>query len=574
MDRVLKTTRNGGFLLERSILRFICVILQIMFSKRVKKYLPLATVIILASILRLWMLNSVPVSMSDDEIRFVYTSYSLAQTGKDAFGNFLPLVFKMDGANTYGQVPMYLSSIPFLFLDLNPFTGRLPYALSGILSVVLFYFILKKILNNEAVALLSAFVLSVSVWHIQISRLALETDITLLIYLAAITVFLYARKKTKFIVLSMVLFFFAFYSYSALKVIFLPLLLTLVLYKFKELSKKHLLIILITIVLAFGSFMYLSKTQGASSYSSKEGAPFFFQDKEQTALSVELERRFSDEPPMIEKIYHNKFTYWFRIFNSNYLHAFSPDYLFLSQEANGIYSIWGRGELYMFELPFIFMGALWLFVRKRKEFYFLLLLLLISPLPSALGTTSPTWTSRSSFMIFWLCAFIGAGIFAFITYRKEKVYKYLAVLFISILYLYGVLGYVSQYYYDWSRTNAKYFSKSTKDLVDLAKKYENEGKTVIISSSSVNTFMHYAFYNKINSSQVHENINKDPIKFNNIIFSKDCFYKPLSKSLAQIPSNHVYIADLRCSFKANPTRSIKTFDNQETIWNIYENRKD
>ncbi|EKD87009.1 MAG: glycosyl transferase family 39 [uncultured bacterium] len=565
---------RGGFLLERSILRFICVILQIMFSKRVKKYLPLVTVVILASILRLWMLNSVPVSMSDDEIRFVYTSYSLAQTGKDAFGNFLPLVFKMDGANTYGQVPMYLSSIPFFFLDLNPFTARLPYALSGILSVVLFYFILKKILNNEAVALLSAFVLSVSVWHIQISRLALEADITLLIYLSAITVFIYAKKRTKFIVLSMMLFFFAFHGYAALKVIFLPLLLTLVLYKFKELSKKHLLIILATIVLSFGSFAYLSKTQGASSYSSKEGAPFFFQDKEQTALAVELERRFSDEPPMIEKIYHNKFTYWFRIFSSNYLHAFSPDYLFLSQEANGIYSIWGRGELYMFELPFIFMGALWLFMRKRREFYSLLFLLLISPLPSALGTTSPTWTSRSSFMIFWLCAFIGAGIFAFVTYRKEKVYKYLAILFISALYLYGVLGYLSQYYYDWSRTNAKYFSKSTKDLVYMIDRYKKEGKTVMVSGATVNTFMHYAFYNKTNPSYVHLNINKHPIEFENMILSQDCFFKPFSNPYALIPANHVYITELKCSYKVSPTSSIKTFDNQETIWNIYESRKD
>lgn len=541
--------------------------------KTFRNFLPLITIIALASILRLWMLNSIPVAMSDDEIRFVYTSYSIAHSGKDAFGNFLPLVFKMDGANTYGQVPIYLSSLFFLFLDLNPLTGRLPYALSGIISIVLFYFILKKMLDNRAVALISSFVLSVSVWHIQLSRVALETDITLLLYLIAITIFLYAKKQTKLIITSMVFFFLAFYSYAALKVVFLPLLIILILYKFKDLSKKQLLIILTTIILAFGSFAYLSKTQGASSYSSKEGAPFFFQDKEQTALSVELERRFSNEPPVIKKIYHNKFTYWTRIFSSNYLHAFSPDYLFLSQEANGIYSIWGRGELYIFELPLIFIGFLWLFFKKRKESLFIVCLLLISPLPSALGTTNPTWTSRSSFMVFWICVFIGAGIYALVTLRKEKIFRYVAIFIIGILYLYGVVGYVSQYYYDWSRTNAKYFSKSTKDLVYLINNYKKEGKTVMISGGTVNTFMHYAFYNKVDPSIIHANINKYPIRFDNIIMSKECFYKPNTNLYLLIPKSNVYITELGCNYKVKPTKSIKTFDSQETIWNVYESKE-
>jgi 4-amino-4-deoxy-L-arabinose transferase-like glycosyltransferase len=155
----------------------------VLSKKTFLNLLPIALVIILASVLRLWQLGNVPISMSDDEIRLVYTGYSIAHTARDAFGNFLPLVFHMDGASTYGQVPIYLTSLFFLILPLNMFVARLPFALSGILSVVVLYLILNKIFNNSKIALFSAFALSVSVWDLQLTRFAIEIDIAVLMYL-------------------------------------------------------------------------------------------------------------------------------------------------------------------------------------------------------------------------------------------------------------------------------------------------------------------------------------------------------------------------------------------------------
>ena len=529
---------------------------------KIKPYLPLVFVIFLAAALRLWQLGNVPMSMTDDEIRLVYSGYSIAHSGKDAFGNFLPVVFHMDGASTYGQIPIYITSLFFLFLPLNPFTARLPFALSGILSVVLIYFIIKKILNNDKIALFSAFALSVSVWSLQLTRFAIEIDMAITLYLAAILTFLYSKKNLKLLLASMVLFFLSFNTYAATKIISIPLMAALVWYKFKDLARKDIIIITATIILAFGSFAYLSITQGGSNYSSPGGAPFFFQDKAKTDLNVELERRASDEPNLIKTLYHNKFTYWGRIFTSNYLTAFSPQYLFLNQEANGIYSIWGRGELYIFELVFLVMGLAYLFIKKRKEFYLLLLLLLIAPLPSALGVGEPTWTSRSGFMIFGLYAFTGAGIYSLFTLFKDRRYKFLAIFIIMALYIYGVGGYLFKYYYDWSQTNAKYFSKSTKDLVFKLDDYKRQGKTVVVAGATVNTFMHYAFYDKITPQLVQSNINKSPIKFNNFVLYREC--------LTSIPNNLVYIASINCKYSATQSAFIKEFDSPETVWNIYE----
>lgn len=531
-----------------------------MFSKKnLLNYLPLILIILLASILRLYALGQVPISMSDDELRDTYHSYSIAKTGADYFGNPLPLVFGADGFNTYGPLPIYFSSLFFLFLPLNPFIARLPYVLASIGSVVVLFFVVKKILHNNKIALTSSFVLAVSVWHVQLGRFVMESGISLFVYLLAICLFLYSSKKLKSIFLAMVVFFLSFYGYSAHKLFFLPAIIALIWYRFKELSKKQLLIIISTVFLAFGSYVVLGVTQKALDYS---GTPLFFLDKQRTALAIELERRASNEPNIIESLYHNKFTYWGKTFATNYLIAFSPQYLFLNQEASGIYSIWGRGVMYLFELPLLIIGFVALYIKKRKEFIFVLLLLLISPLPSALGVNTPTWMSRSELMVLWLSIFVGAGIYYLITMFKNKNYKYIVFTIISLFYLYGVVGYLSQYYFDWSRSNAKYFSKSTKDLVYKIENYKKEGKQVLVAGAAQNTFLHYAFYNKLDPKIVQENINKYPIKYVNFTFQKEC--------LKTIPNDLIYIASVNCRYKTAPSLVIKTYDNVEVIWNIYE----
>ena len=539
-----------------------CAILQLMFSKTLRNYLPIILIILLASVLRLWQLGNVPISMSDDEIREVYTAYSIAHSGKDIFGNFMPIVFKMDGFNTWGTVPIYLR-VPFSFIfSLTPFFARLPYALSSIFSVFLFYLIIRKLFNDK-IALFSSFVASVSVWQIQLSRIAIETDITIFLYLLGIFVYLYSKKNIKLVYLSMAILFLAFYGYSAFKIFFLPLVFILAWYKYKEFGKKIILIVLVTLFLALGTFGGLSVIQGASQYSSAGGSPFFFLEKQQTSLAIELERRASVEPSLIKTIYHNKFTYWGRTAAINYLTSFSPQYLFLNQESSGIYSIWGRGEMYIFELPLLIIGIGYLFKKKRKEFNLILLLLLISPLPSALGVGGATWTSRSAFMALWLFVFVGAGIYFLFNYPKKQVYKYAVLGILAIFYLYSISGYLSQYYFDWSRTNAKYFSKSTKDLVFLIKKYQSENKNVLVAGATENTFMHYAFYNQLDPKLVQDNINKSPIRFSNFTFQKDCAF--------QIPTGIVYISQSTCSYKATPSAEIKAYNNQEVVWNIYGN---
>ena len=521
-------------------------------------------VIFLAAFLRLWKLGQVPVSLADDEMREAYTSYSIAQTGKDYLGNYLPIVIKIAGYNQWSQSSIYIASLFYKFLPLNPFTARLPYALFGILSVIFFSLVVKEIFGNRVVALLSAAALSVSLWHIQLSRVAMDIDTSLFMYIAGIYFFLKSKNKTYLLILSMFFFFLGFYGYGATKVIFIPLIIILIWYKFRDLTRKYLLIILTMVVLAVGSYTFLSITQNAASYS---GNPFFFQNKKETAWAVELERRASVEPGIIETAYYNKFTYWGYTFCDNYLSAFSSQFLFLGAERDGRFAVFGRGALYLIELPLLVLGILSAYFRKRKEFYLIGALLLISPLPS--GVSGTTWMSRSGFMIFPLFMFIGFGIYSLIMLFKKDRYKLIIALVILLGYLYSVFGYVSQYYYDWSRVNAKYFSRSTQDLVYLVHNYKDKKKEIIVSGPDEINFIFYAFYNNVSPAQVQKVLKNKPIKFENITFQYPCINNGIGDPKNSMAADTVYISPVSCHNKAKPDSIIRTYDNTEDVLKVF-----
>jgi predicted membrane-bound mannosyltransferase len=119
-----------------------------------KKPLFILAILFLSSIIRLFMLGKIPAGLSLTEVKFGLTV--------SALGSWV----------------------------LNPMVIRLPFALLGILSIYIFYLLVKKLFENEAVALVSSFLLAVVPWHVQESRIFSWGLIlfTVLIFLAYLTI--------------------------------------------------------------------------------------------------------------------------------------------------------------------------------------------------------------------------------------------------------------------------------------------------------------------------------------------------------------------------------------------------
>src|SRR3989338_7809781 len=90
--------------------------------------------LVISIFLHFYKINKVPPCINADEAAFAYNTYSLLKTGKDEYGNFLPLRF--ESFKDY-KLPAYTYlSIPFIAIfGLNDFSAR---ALNIVIGVAFF----------------------------------------------------------------------------------------------------------------------------------------------------------------------------------------------------------------------------------------------------------------------------------------------------------------------------------------------------------------------------------------------------------------------------------------------------
>lgn len=355
-----------------------------------KKFIPVLLficIILIASFLRLYLLGSVPAGLSNDEVNTGYDAYSLLKTGKDQWGETLPLIFR--GFGNYPP-PLYrYLTVPFIGLfGLTPFALRLPSALLGIGSVVFMFFLAKKLFSKE-VGLLSAFLLAVSPWAIGMSRIALEPNLSLFLVIAGLFFYFYSSKKFLFPLIGIFLIALTMHTYAAYT-LFAPMIVVFLLgYSFftKQLSLKKT-----GIAILFFLFLFFSaKAGGATARFSQVG---LFHN----ITSIGLINTLNDQrgaclsymPSFICKIENNKIILFSNELVKNYLSHFSFEFLFISGTSTQQSILPERGLDYLLSAVLFLFGLLALF-KETFPRKLVLLFLFTSIIPDAL-TASGNFT--------------------------------------------------------------------------------------------------------------------------------------------------------------------------------------
>jgi 4-amino-4-deoxy-L-arabinose transferase-like glycosyltransferase len=103
---------------------------------------------LVAAFLRLWYLGVNPPHLTPDEASLGYNAYSILKTGRDEYGEILPIIFKSFGDYKPG---LYVyATVPFVALfGLTEFAVRLPSAIAGVAAVWLLYLIINLMVNGQ-----------------------------------------------------------------------------------------------------------------------------------------------------------------------------------------------------------------------------------------------------------------------------------------------------------------------------------------------------------------------------------------------------------------------------------------
>ncbi len=342
-------------------------------------------IIIVGFLLRVIWLDQFPVGFTGDEAQQEYSAYSILKTGRDEWGQFLPL-FPRGFGDYKPPLYTYLSIPSVAIFDLNEFAVRFPAALLGTLTILVAYFLGKELFSRN-VGFWSAFLLAISPWSIQLSRTAFEGGIGIPIFGLGLLFYLWSKRPNRlgskrnqlFLILSFLVFGFNLYSYHSWRlfmIIFLPVIIIIEYLKNKKwkiLLSPILIFSLFLLPLVFNAATVLKRSSDVSIFSEKNIKNYF------------VNKDTSDLPENIARIFDNKIIFITDQFLTNYLSYFSPTFFFTgSRPDNSYLNFPGTPLMYFVEIIFVGIGILGLVKNKEKSAKLIYTCLIFAPIPAAL----------------------------------------------------------------------------------------------------------------------------------------------------------------------------------------------
>lgn len=464
----------------------------------------LVLAILVTAFLRLYKISANPPSLFGDEVDLGYQAYSISKTGRDYQGNFMPLHFH---SLAEYRTPLYLySAVPSVSVfGITPLGVRLPAAIFGILGIYVFYLMINQATRNQKLGLIAASLLAVSPWHLQYSRAGFE--VTLMLLLLTLGLYYFFRSLNsggKLLWLSVLLFTLTPLVYSTAKLFTPFLMLSLFMIYRKEIASfgKSNQLKAVIAGLLIGMPIVVSTLFGGGTQRFNYISVFSDPTTEaEVGFSRQVDARVRGEsgagltPTLIDRVIHNKFTFWGDKIAKNYLQAFSTEFLFIKGDPDPRQSI-GIGEFYRIEFIFLILGIIYFFTSKILNSKFKILIaswLILAPIPSAITRDGGNHATRLILMLPPLVFLISFGLFEF--YSKISLsYKKYFIAFVFLLYAISFGLYAHEYYVHYPWMSERWWHYGWAPAITEIKSIDKDYDRVIISMSGEPAWIFFAGY--------------------------------------------------------------------------------
>ena len=429
-----------------------------------------------------------------DEAAIGYNAYSIIETGKDEYGQTLPIIFKSFGDYKPGLY-IYLA-IPFVkFLGLTTTATRLPSVILGSLLPLLLYFLIKEINpKSHKTAIFAALITAVNPYSIHFSRGAWETNVlTFELVLASLLFFKYINKqKNKYLFWSAIVFGLTLFTYQAGKMISLFLIIILFLTNLKIVNKKNIKTLSFNFILPLLIFcipivygLFFSHDSNRLSVVSLFSYP----------RSAEESQTIINESNQLDyHLFYNHFAFFGCNVLLRYFNHFSPKFLaFEGDWQSPRHSAPYIGVILYPSLIFLIIGLFFGLSRSKidKINIFFLLWLLVAPIPAALTRDTIQAVRSMSFSI-PLIYFISLGLY-FTINRYKNIFLYCLIF---VIYLISFIYYGDLYLNHLIKKSPDDFLYGYQQSMDYLINNQNKFKNIVMSDYYGQAYIYYLFYSK------------------------------------------------------------------------------
>ena len=460
----------------------------------------IAAVILLAITLRLYKVSQVPPSLYWDEVSLGYNAYSIAESGYDEHGEFLPLA-RFIAFGDYKPSGYIYTAVPFIkLLDLNELSIRFPSILAGVIMVVVTYLLVQELFKSQIIALLASFLLAISPWSIHLSRAAFEANLAAAFNLSAVYFFVLSIRKKWTVILSFVFLVLSFYTFNANRIIAPLLIFALLIIYWRESLKNYkwiLTSVILSILLLLPSIGYLMSSESRLRFQEVS----IFNNLEPLRLSNQ--RIEYDGGTLFAKLLHNRRLVYAGEFLKHYFDNFSGRFLITSGDINPRLSVQEVGELYFIELPFLLLGIFFLVKKRHKTALLIAVWMLIVPIPAGMAKETPHALRIVSILpTYQIITAYGLYFFSkFLVHRLSLIVRSLMFFVLCFLFLVNIYYYLHIYYIHFPVKWSGEWQYGSKQMVEYVTKVKDDYDYVFVTDGLGRPYIFFALYDKLTPAE-------------------------------------------------------------------------
>lgn len=467
----------------------------------------LTGIVLLAAVLRLWQLGSIPPSPDWDEAALGYDAYSIIHTGRDEYGKLLPVVLR--SFDDYKPAMYAYLVIPAeLVFGVNTFAVRLPSALLGTLTVLATFFLVEELFKKKSLSLLAALLMAISPWSVQFSRVGFESNVGVAFNTFAALFFVKGLKKPWYFCLSTLFAALNIYVYQSEKA-FTPLLFIVLIFVFRKqllrIPKKYLAGAVLVGLVAVLPMVYsiltdpnvLLRVKGTSAFLD---TTTFLKD-DVTKLATDQVRH-----DYLGLILDNRRFVYAKAVIDGYLRHYDANWLFIQGDIARHHAP-GMGLMYLVSLPFLLMGIYMLLFRRSgfdispTSRNLLLLWYVITAIPASFTSGVPHAVRTLNFLPI-IEIFVAIGLLGAWNWLSEqeqlKKAKYIVLVVVLLAYSFNIAYYLDQYFVQLNYFDSAQWQYGYQQAVAYVDSVQDKYHKIVVSGKAPldKSYMFFLFYMK------------------------------------------------------------------------------